>query len=147
MLRVKDILELNNRSPICIGPEETISTAIKKLVENNIGALPVCDGAGNMLGIISERDMLRLCATNADATHTTKVHDVMKKDVFIGFPEDRVDYAAGIMAEKGIKHLPIMDGAKIIGVISLRDIVQAQVELLKVRLETCKAQVLNYLDA
>jgi len=116
-------------------------------VEKNIGAMPVCDAEGNILGIISERDMLRKCAVCPEALSSAKVQDIMSKDIFIGFPEDRIDYVAGIMAEKGIKHLPILDGTKVTGIISLRDIVQAQLELFKERLETTKAQVLNYFDA
>jgi len=133
-IKVKDFLETKERRIIGIGPYETIVTAIQKLVENNIGALPVCDAKGALLGIVSERDLLKECSKHISAMASTKVKDVMTKDVAIGIPEDDLDYIKNIMTQKGIRHLPIMDGPKLVGIISMRDIVDVQ-------LEESKAQV------
>ncbi len=65
-MKVKDFLKIKGRSVVTIGPDETIHTAIQKLVENNIGALPVCDAKGTMVGIVSERDLLRECGQCSD---------------------------------------------------------------------------------
>ena len=126
--KVKDFLRAKGRPVITIGPNETIITAMQKLVENNIGALPVCDIKGMLLGILSERDLLKECAQRSREIGSTRVKDVMTKDVAIGVPEDDLDYVIDIMTQKGIRHLPIMVETKLGGIISMRDVVDAQLE-------------------
>jgi len=126
--KVKDFLRTKGRPVITIGPNETAITAIQKLVENNIGALPVCDVKGTVLGILAERDLLRECSQRSRAIGSTRVKDIMTKDVIIGVPEDDLDYVLDIMTQKGIRHLPIMVGPKLEGIISMRDIVEVQLE-------------------
>ncbi len=125
---VKDFLKTQERAVVTIGPNETAIAAIQKLVENNIGALPVCDAKGMILGIISERDLLRECSKRISAIGSTKVKDIMTRNLAIGTPEDDLDYIIDVMAQKGIRHLPIMVGAKLEGIISMRDIVDAQLK-------------------
>jgi len=133
-MKVKDLLKIKGYTVTTIGPNETTHAAIQKLVENNIGALPVCDTKGTMLGIVSERDLLRVCSQRSRAIDSIKVKDAMTKNIAIGIPEDDLDYVMHIMTQKGIRHLPIMDGPKLAGILSMRDIVEAQ-------LEESKAQV------
>ncbi len=127
-MKVRDFLKIEGRPVITIGPDETISAAIQKLVENNIGALPVCDGDGALLGIISERDILKECSRHSSAIGTTSVQDVMTKHVAVGFLEDDLDYAASVMRQKRIRHLPIVIDHRLEGIISMRDIVDMQLE-------------------
>jgi len=127
-MKVKDFLNIRPRPVIKIAPNKTIHTAIQKLVKNNIGALPVCDSKGVMLGIITERDLLKVCSQLSAQIHSTRVKDVMTKEVAIGIPEDDIDYVMATMTQKGIRHLPIMDGIKLVGMISARDIVENQLE-------------------
>jgi len=126
--KVKDFLSTNGRPVITIGPNETVITAIKKLVENNIGAVLVCDVKDVILGILSERDVLKECSQRSRTIDRTRVKDIMTKDLAIGTPEDDLDYVLDVMTQKGIRHLPIMVGPKLEGIISMRDIVQAQLE-------------------
>ncbi len=126
--KVKDFLRTKGRPVITIGPNETVVTAMQKLVENNIGAFPVCDVKGVMLGIVSERDLLKECSQRSRAIGSTRVKDIMTKDVAIGVPEDDLDYVRDIMTQKGVRHFPIMVGPKLVGIISMRDIVDAQLE-------------------
>ena len=116
---VKDFLRTKERPVITIRPNETVTAAIQKLVENNIGALPVCDAKGTILGIVSERDLLKECSQRSSAIGSTRVKDVMTKDVAIGVPEDDLDYVTDIMTQKGIRHLPIMVEAKLEGIVPL----------------------------
>ncbi len=133
-MKVKDLLKLKGRPVVTIGPNETVHAAMQKLAENNIGALPVCDAKGTISGIISERDLLKECSQRISAIASTKVKDVMTKDIAIGIPDDSLDYVVSIMTQKGIRHFPIMVGPKLEGIISMRDIVEVQ-------LEESKAQV------
>jgi len=127
-MKVKDVLKIKNQRVITVGPNETVFTALEKLVVNNIGALPVCDTKGEVVGIVSERDLLRESYRCGTGISKSKVKDVMTKDVAIGIFEDDLDYIKSIMTQKVIRHLPIMTGAKLEGIISTRDIVEAQLE-------------------
>lgn len=127
-MKVEDFLKIKRRPVIKIGPNTTAQAAMQKLVDNNIGALPVCNSKGVMLGIITERDLLKECAQNSAEIDSTTVKGVMTKEVAIGIPEDSVDYVTDIMTQKGIRHLPIMDGLKLVGMISARDIIESQLD-------------------
>ncbi len=133
-MKIHELLKTKGRPVLTIGPNESVLTAIRKLVENNIGALPVCDAKGAVVGIVSERDLLKESSERSRALGGTKVKDVMTKDVAIGIPEDDLDYAMSVMTQKGIRHLPIMVGPKLEGIISIRDVVETE-------LEESKAQV------
>ena len=87
-----------------------------------------------LVGIITERDIVRKCFARGDAFANIKVQDVMTKQVVIGSPEDDLDYAISVMKQKRIRHLPIVDDQKVLGMISMRD-------LLGVQLEETKAEI------
>jgi len=127
-IKVKDCLITKESPVITIGPDETVLKAIQKLVSHNIGALPVCDAKGMLQGIVSERDLLKACAENSRNIGNIKVKDVMTKDVIICTLEEDINSVTGILLEKGIRHMPVLDGNDIVGIISMRDIVDIQLE-------------------
>jgi CBS domain-containing protein len=127
-MNVKDFLKVKSRPVITIGPDETTYAAIQKLAENNIGALPVCHKDGELLGIITERDLLKECSQRNMVLNNTNVESLMTKEVAIALPEDDILYVMEVMTRKGIRHLPVMLGRKLIGVISARDLVEHQLE-------------------
>ena len=129
--KVRICLEMKGHHLITIRSDDTVEAAIRKLVDNKIGAMPVCDDKGNLIGIISERDLLKECAQRAKSIGKTTIKDIMTRNVVIGIPEDDLDYVMDIMAQKGIRHLPIMDGPKLEGMISIRDVVDIQLEKSK----------------
>ncbi|HEY41261.1 MAG TPA: CBS domain-containing protein [Dehalococcoidia bacterium] len=129
--KVRGCLDKKGRQLITIGPDDTVETAIRKLVDNKIGAMPVCDGKGNLIGIVSERDLLKECAQRAKSIDKTRIKDVMTTEVVIGILEDDLDYVMDIMTQRGIRHLPIMDGPKLEGMVSIRDVVDIQLEKSK----------------
>ena len=127
-MKIRDFEKIKGRPVITIGPNETLSKAIQKLVENDIGALPVCNEKGMLVGIISERDLLKECFQRSSTLSNTKVQDTMTKSVAVGTPEDDLDYATSVMKQKRIRHLPIVVDQKLEGIISIRDIVSFQLE-------------------
>ncbi len=133
-MKIRDFLKIKGRQVITIGPNETLLTAIQTLVENDIGALPVCNEKGILLGIISERDLLKECLQRSVAIGSTKVQDAMTKKVAIGTPEDDLDYVISVMKQKRIRHLPIVVSQKIEDIISMRDIVGFQLEETKAQI-------------
>ena len=140
-MKLGDLLNMKEsryRIAVTVGPNETISTAIQKMAEHDRGSLPVCNGKGELVGIITERDIVRKCYTRPEACTKSKVQDVMSKQVVIGNPEDDLSYAINVMKQKRIRHLPIVDNQQVLGMISMRD-------LLGVQLEECEINV-RYLN-
>ncbi len=137
-MKLKELLNLKDfkyRVAVTVGPNETILAAIEKLVEHDRGSLPVCSEKGELVGIITERDIVRKFVKRGDVSAAkTRIKDVMSTQVIIARPDDDLSYAINVMKEKRIRHLPIVDGRKVIGMISMRD-------LLGVQLEECKIEV------
>ncbi len=123
-MKLRDLLKMKEfkyRTVITIEPNETISTAVNKMVEYDMGSLPVCNEKGELVGIITERDIARNCSTN-DSCANINIQDAMSEEVSIGTPEDDLDYAISIMKQKRIRHLPVVDNGNVVGMISMRDL-------------------------
>jgi CBS domain-containing protein len=130
-MKIRDLLKVKDfkyRIVVTAAPNETISAAIQKLVEHDRGSLAVCNDKGELVGIITERDIVRKCFARSDAFANIKVKDVMSKQVAIGSLENDLDYAISVMKHKRIRHLPIVDGQKFVGMISMRDLLGVQLE-------------------
>ena len=127
-MKIKEFQRIKERPLITVRPNTTIHDAILKLVEHRIGALPVCDGKGGLLGIVTERDILEECGQRSTEIDTTRVQDIMTRELVIGIPEDDISYVMEVMTRKRVRHLPVMEGRKVGGIISARDIVEHQLE-------------------
>jgi CBS domain-containing protein len=125
--------DFKNRNLVTVEQDETVSVAIQNLAEHDKGALPVHDNKGELVGIITERDIVRKCVAHSKDCAKIKVRDVMSKQVAVGTPEDDLIYAISVMKQQRIRHLPIVDSKRVVGMISMRD-------LLGVQLEECTAQ-------
>jgi CBS domain-containing protein len=136
-MKLAELLNLKDfkyRTVVTVGLSETIFAAIQKLSEHDRGSLPVCNSKGELVGIITERDIVRTALTRPDAsTQKLQVKDVMSTQIIIGSPDDDLSYAIKVMKERRIRHLPIVDKLKVIGMISMRD-------LLGVQLEKCQTE-------
>ncbi|MFC1934466.1 CBS domain-containing protein [Chloroflexota bacterium] len=113
---------------VTVGQDETVSVAIRSLVEHDRGSLPVHDDKGDVMGIITERDIVRKCVAHSKDCAKIKVRDVMSKQVVIGTPEDDLNYAISVMKQRRIRHLPIVENKKVIGMISMRDLLGVLLE-------------------
>lgn len=125
-MKVKNILQEKGTGVATIGTEATIYDAVKNLVEKNIGSLLVLDEKGLICGIITERDILKECAQHFELLRQTKVKEVMTKNVIIASPDDDLDYVESIMTENRVRHVPIISGQKLEGIISIGDVVKVQ---------------------
>ena len=130
-MKIRDLLKTKDRPVITVEPNETVSAAIKKLNDNDRGSLSVCDKNGELVGIITERDIVRKCFARIDAFANIKIQDVMAKQVAIGTPEDDLDYVISVMKQKRIRHLPIVDNQRVVGMISMRDLLDMQLDQAK----------------
>ena len=127
-MKVRDILAIKGPQVHTIDPDRTVLEAVALLVQHGIGALLVRDGRGVVVGIITERDVLRECRDRSPALDRIRVAEVMTKDLVICVPEDEVDYAMGIVTKNRVRHLPVMDADRVAGMISIGDLVKASLE-------------------
>ena len=110
-----------------IAPDASVYDAIAMMAEHQIGALLVMDGE-HLAGIVSERDYARKVILKGRSSAETTVRDIMTPDVVCAGPDYVVDQCMAIMTEKKIRHLPVKDGDKVIGVLSLGDLVKSVIE-------------------
>jgi len=126
--KVRGILAIKGEHVHTIEPDRTILDAVVLLVEHGTGALLVRDAGGAVAGIISERDVLRLCRDRSRALDSMRIGDVMTRDLVICVPDDDIDYAMGIVTKNRVRHLPVMDGDRVAGMISIGDLVKARLD-------------------
>jgi CBS domain-containing protein len=124
MKKVRDILEVKGRDIWSIGPDASVFDALKLMAEKDVGALVVLDG-GNLIGVISERDYARKIALLGRASPTTQVKEIMTTDVVCVDPEQNVDQCMALVTEKRVRHLPVLENGKLIGLISIGDLVKS----------------------
>jgi CBS domain-containing protein len=127
-MKIRDILRGKGTEVATISPEATIHEAMTILVNRRIGSLVVTDEKRKIAGIITERDILRECTARSERIKETLVREVMTTDLIIGVPDDEVGYVMGIMTQNRIRHLPVMSDEHLEGLISIGDVVKAQLE-------------------
>ena len=104
-----------------VGPDDSVFDAIKILAEKGVGALMVMD-KGKLVGILSERDYTRKIALLGKNSKETSVRDIMTPNVLVVTPTTRTRQCMAIMSEKNIRHLPVIDGSTVVGMLSIRDL-------------------------
>jgi CBS domain-containing protein len=121
-MRVADVLKSNRQSLATCIPEESIMSICTRLSALNIGAFPVCDAHGALIGIISERDVVRAFAKDGARLADMHVRDLMTHEVTTCARDTTMVEAEKIMNKHRIRHLPVMDGLKLVGMLSIRDV-------------------------
>jgi CBS domain-containing protein len=123
MTTVRQLLKEKGHNVFTVGPGETVFDAIRKMADENIGSLIVCEGT-KLIGIITERHFARKVFLKGRASPSTLVQDIMETQVLFARPDQSVDECMAVMTEKRIRHLPVMDQEKLIGIISIGDLVK-----------------------
>jgi CBS domain-containing protein len=127
MLRVRYLLNFKDRSTWTIEPEEPVLEAIQLMADKHIGALPVVRGE-ELVGIVSERDYARKVILLGRSSSDTPVWQIMTSPVTTVSPDEAVHRCMEIMTEQRIRHLPVVEKGKLIGIISIGDLVKAVIE-------------------
>jgi CBS domain-containing protein len=124
-MRIRDILRTKGHDVVTVGPDQPVLAAVRILAEHRIGAL-IVRSRDQVEGIISERDILNLAASDPARLTSERVADVMTTEVIVGVPEDDLDYVMNIMTQNRIRHLPIVDeDGGLVGMVSIGDVVNA----------------------
>ena len=106
-----------------VSPDATVFEAIRLMDDKNVGALPVVDNS-RLIGIISERDYTRKVILKGLSSKDTPVRDIMTREVVTASPSDSIEDCMREMTEKRVRHLPVLEGTKIIGIVSMRDVMK-----------------------
>jgi CBS domain-containing protein len=122
-ITVQQVLGSKTHRLISVAPDATVFDALTIMAENNIGSLVVLDGE-RLAGIFSERDYSRKIILIGKSSKDTRVRDIMTQKVLCVRPEHTVDQCMALMTEKRVRHLPVVDHKKVVGVISIGDVVK-----------------------
>lgn len=139
-MSVREILSKTNYRLVTIRPEDTIETAAQMLTINNIGAIPVREASGKMVGMLSERDLVRGYASKGGAIMTAVVKDLMSPNVISCKAQESVNDAMTKMSQRHIRHLPVVvDNGELLGMISIRDVMGFLLEESKIETDELRA--------
>jgi CBS domain-containing protein len=137
-MHVAAVLKRKGSHVVSIRPDQTVAEAVTLLSQNGIGAALVLDSTGGILGIISERDIVRgLAEQGADAV-TQRVDALMTRDVHPCSPKDTIAEVMTVMTHRRHRHLPILDESKLVGIISIGDVVKQRLIDTDLELETLR---------
>ena len=141
-MNIQTILATKGADVVTIGPEQTIRDALAILAKHNFGALVVVDTHNKPIGIVSERDIVRLAAKNENL-FDTPINQIMTKNVITGVRQDELKSVAITMTENRIRHLPVVNSQGVlIGIVSIGDIVKAERNLFEGEVDTLRTQIL-----
>jgi len=124
MTTVKQLLDQKGREVFSIPPDATVYDAIKKMADKNVGSLVVLD-EDQLIGIITERHYARKVVLEGRASPATPVRAIMETSVIYAKPQQSVEECMAVMTDKKIRHLPVIENGRLIGLISIGDLVQA----------------------
>ncbi len=142
MSRVSDVLRGKGSAVCTISPDAPVSELLAMLAEQNIGAVVVADG-DDVVGIVSERDVVRGMHRESDSLLSSSVRDIMSSTVVTCVPEDEVDHLMRTMTERRFRHVPVLSKGKLAGIVSIGDVVKVRIG----ELEDERAHLHSYLAA
>ena len=128
MRTVRQLLEAKSPEIVAIAPAAPVIEAIRAMADHGIGALLVMDGP-RLAGIVSERDYARKVVLQGRSSRDTPVSSIMTAEVVTVAPGDSIDHCMQLVTDRRIRHLPVVDGGEVIGVLSIGDLVKAVIEL------------------
>jgi len=126
--RVSSVLKHKGHEVVTVAPNQTVTAIVKVLTQHRIGAVPVVNERGEIIGIISERDIIRGMAQHADAVLTLAADRLMSRDVKTCSSEDQLDDLMEVMTRQRIRHLPVVADGSLHGIVSIGDVVKQRLE-------------------
>ena len=133
-MTVKNLLEQKAQHLWTISPDATVFDALGIMAEKDIGSLVVMDGE-KLIGIVTERHYSRNVVLKGKTSPTTPVKDIMERNVIHVRPEQRVELCMALMTENRVRHLPVLEGKKVIGIVSIGDLLKSIISKQKFVIE------------
>ena len=142
-MHVKAILAGKGGQVISARPAETVAAVAARLATNKIGAVVVLDDGGQLVGILSERDIVNALARHGERAITMSADELMTRPVQSCTPEDTIDQVMQVMTRRRFRHLPVLEEGKLIGIISIGDVVKHRLELSEMEVDSLRQYVLE----
>lgn len=139
-MSISDILRYKGAEVVTIAPGDTVTTLLNVLAEHNVGAVVVVD-AGKVVGIASERDVVRRLAERGAGLLDAPVAEIMTTAVHTTSSRDSVDSVAETMTQRRIRHMPVLDEGRLVGIVSIGDVVSSRIR----QLEQDRGQLEHYI--
>jgi CBS domain-containing protein len=141
-MNIATILATKGDKVVTIRAEQTIREALAVLAQHNIGALVVVDDARRPIGMLSERDIVRAAARD-EAVFPLLVSQLMTRDLVLGGPGDDLGSVGSTMVTRRIRHLPVIDGGALVGIVTIGDVVKAQRDHFQGEVDTLQTIVMD----
>ncbi|MFC3451693.1 CBS domain-containing protein [Amycolatopsis speibonae] len=140
-MRISDLLRNKGAAVATVSPETNVTDLLERLAEHNVGALVVVDAEGEIVGIVSERDVVRRLNERGPQLLDGSVAGIMTKLVASCTPEDSVDQLSVLMTERRIRHVPVLVDGRLAGIVSIGDVVKTRMEQLEKSQEQLEAYI------
>ncbi len=131
-MKAKEILEAKGSRVITTHEDSLLVDAMAIFFANKVGSLLVVDKYDNIQGIVAPNDILKAVHKDLDRVPQMKVREVMVPDLIVATPDDDLDYLQNVMTENRVRHIPILESGKLVGLVSIGDVVKAQMKEKKV---------------
>ena len=142
MITVKDLLKKISSPTVLVAPTDTVYRALQLMAENNVGAVMICDD-GQMLGIFTERDYCRKIILMGRSSLNTPIQEIMTKKPISIKPQNTPEECIELMTKYHIRHLPVEDNDKLVGVVSMRDVMEMLISSKQSRIEQLESYILG----
>lgn len=142
-MQISEILKRKGSAVVTIGQEETVAAAVAEMARSNVGALVVSRDGRAVEGIVSERDVARALDSLGGALLDEPVLTIMTSEVRAVSPDDEVEALAVIMTEHRMRHVPVLQGEALVGIVSIGDVVKSRIE----ELEQDREALFRYIEA
>ena len=140
---ISKILKGKGTEVVSVGPGDTALAVARVLTERRIGAALVRDAAGALLGIISERDIVRGMASQGQGTTQLAAERLMTRDLVTVTPQTRVSEGLELMTRRRVRHLPVLENGQLVGLVSIGDLVKARIDEAEHEAAELKAYVVS----
>ncbi len=140
MRNARHLLEGKGDAIYSVGPADSVLTAIRRMAEHHVGALLVMDG-DRLVGILSERDYARKVILRDRSSRDTAVADIMASPVITVAPTTTLEECMRTVTHRRIRHLPVLDGERVVGVLSIGDLVKAVIDEQTAEIEQLQAYI------
>jgi len=140
MTLVRQLLEGKGRQIFAVEPQAAVLEAIRAMAAHHVGALLVMEGAA-LAGIVSERDYARKVILMGRSSADTPVRDIMSSPVITVSPDDSVQKCMQLMTDKRVRHLPVVEGARVVGMVSIGDLVKAVIAEQQQQIEQLESYI------
>jgi CBS domain-containing protein len=142
MITVKDLLSKTSGLTIMVEPTDTVYRALQLMAENNVGAVMICE-SGHMLGIFTERDYCRKIILMGRSSLNTPIQDIMTKKMITIQPSQTMEESMELMTKYHIRHLPVEENDQLVGIISMRDVMEAIISFKQEHIDRLESYILG----